>query len=482
MTHNVVVDHALATIDEIAPLAVLHETGSDTFLNFRPVVVELPAADASRGEIAPLAPLVGAETRSPLVTGGDLRYVNLDVAASAPALESVAARVADFLPYYSSVHRGSGYGSIVSTAAYEAARRTIAAHVGARFDDVVQVVRNTTDAFNLLASAVPGDVVHLDLEHHANLLPWRANGSRQVAVRETLAETIAALDAELAAAPAALLAVTAASNVTGELLPLDELGALARKHGARFAVDGAQLVPHRRIDIEALGIDYLAFSGHKVYAPYGAGVLIGRRDWLDAAAPHLLGGGAVREVTTESVTFAATPARHEAGTPNVVGAVAIAAALEALEQVGERALVAHEVALRTRLSEGLRALPGVRQLTIWGGEADSIGVVTFDVAGFSAELVAHFLSAEWGVGVRDGRFCAHPLLARLNEGRTAVRASLGVGSSSADVDRLLAGIDALVTHGPAWSYGTDGSPVGDSRPLPAWAGGRTAAATPCRTE
>ncbi|MFC6153584.1 aminotransferase class V-fold PLP-dependent enzyme [Nocardioides yefusunii] len=448
-----------------------------TAVDPRPVA---QAPSAGRGEIAPLAALVGADQTAPLVTGGELRYVNLDIAASAPALVAVAERVAEFLPYYSSVHRGSGYASIVSTGAYENARRVIADFVGARFDDVVQVVRHTTDAFNLLARAVPGDVVHLDLEHHANLLPWRSSGSRQVAVAGTLEETLVALDAELAKAPAALLAVTGASNVTGELLPLDRLVAIAKAHGARIAVDGAQLVPHRRIDIEAAGIDYVAFSGHKVYAPYGAGVLVGRRDWLDAASPLLLGGGAVREVSTTGVSFAATPARHEAGTPNVVGAVAIAAALEELERIGEDAVVAHETALRTRLVDGLRQLPGVRVLEIWPGEAEVIGVATFSVEGFSAEQVAHFLSAEWGVGVRDGRFCAHPLLARLNGGRTAVRASLGLGSSSSDVHRLLAGIDQLVTHGPEWTYGVDGLPSVDPRPLPAWATGGAVAAAPCR--
>ena len=188
----------------------------------------------------------------------------------------------------------------------------------------------------------------------------------------------------------------------------------------------------------------------------------------------------MQRVTTEDVIFASTPARHEAGTPNVVGAVAIAAALEVLESLGEDAVLAHEEALRTRLVQGLRTLPGLRLLEIWPGETESIGVVTFSVDGYDAELVAHFLSAEWGVGVRDGRFCAHPLLERLNGGRTAVRASLGLGSSSADVDRLLAGVDHLVTHGPDWTYGRDGLPVGDVRPLPAWASTDVLPSSPCR--
>ncbi|HYF73229.1 MAG TPA: aminotransferase class V-fold PLP-dependent enzyme, partial [Nocardioides sp.] len=357
----------------------------------------------------PLVRLVGADEQVPLVTGGTARYANLDIAASAPALQSVADRVAEFLPYYSSVHRGAGYASAVSTAAYETARRAIGAFVGARPDDVVQVVRHTTDALNLLATAVPGDVVHLDVEHHANLLPWQGLGARgrAVTVRETVTETLAAVEAELARLPAALLAVTGASNVTGEILPLVDLVEIAHRHGARIAVDGAQLVPHHRVHLELLGIDYLAFSGHKLYAPYGAGVLVGRRDWLEAAPPYLAGGGAVREVTLTGTSWAPVPARHEAGTPNVVGAVALAAACEAIAALPDGALALHEESLRDRLLAGLESIDGVRTLHLWRGAVEAIGVATFTVDGYSAELVAQYLSAEHGVGVRDGRFCAH---------------------------------------------------------------------------
>ena len=432
----------------------------------------MPTTTSTRTETAPsrpLALLVGSAEQVPLVTGGTARYANLDIAASAPALRSVADRVAEFLPFYSSVHRGAGYASAVSTAAYETARRTIGAFVGARSDDVVQVVRNTTDALNLLATAVPGDVVHLDVEHHANLLPWQGLGARGRAVtaRETVAGTLAAVEAELARRPAALLAVTGASNVTGEILPLADLVEIAHRHGARIAVDGAQLVPHHRVHLERLGIDYLAFSGHKLYAPYGAGVLVGRRDWLDAAPPYLAGGGAVRAVTLDGTSWADAPARHEAGTPNVVGAVALAAACEAIAALPDSELRLHEERLRDRLLNALEVLE-VPTLHLWRGQVESIGVVTFTVAGYDAELVAQYLSAEHGVGVRDGRFCAHPLLERLNGGRTAVRASLGMGSTVEDVDRLIIGIGQLVARGPGWAYDAQGRPAPDPRPLPPW--------------
>jgi len=456
---------------------------------------------ASGAVATPLAEVIGADLTVPLVPGGAARYVNLDYAASAPALRAVADRVAELLPLYSSVHRGAGYASAVCTSAYEEARVEISRFVGARDDDVVTFTRNTTDALNLLAAAVPGralgggpGVVHLDIEHHANLLPWQRLGSRAVRARGTRERTAAAVEAELAAAPAALLAVTGASNVTGECPPLAELTALAHRYGARIVVDGAQLVPHRRVSLAESGVDYLAFSGHKLYAPYGAGVLIGRRDWLEAAPPYLAGGGAVREVRLGRTEWAGAPARHEAGTPNVIGAVALAAACRAVAALGAQAVSAHESALLGRLTAGLARIEGVRTLRLWpaaGGEpaeTDRIGVVTFTVDGYPAAQVAQYLSAEHGIGVRDGRFCAHPLLARFAaDGVTAdgagVRASLGLGSRAEDVDRLLAALASLRSDGPAWTYAAPAAgyvPVPDPRALPDWLTSAAAGpAAPC---
>jgi selenocysteine lyase/cysteine desulfurase len=423
----------------------------------------------------PLAPLTGHDQRVPLVQGGSTRYANLDYAASAPALAAVTEQVSEVLPLYASVHRGAGYTSQVCTAAYEAARAATAAFVGARADDVAVFTRNTTDALNLLAAAVPGPVVHLDTEHHANLLPWHG---RVIQARPTLAATLDAVEAALIRRPTALLTVTGASNVTGECLPLDRLAAIAHRHGARIAVDGAQLVPHRRVDIGAAGLDYLAFSGHKMYAPFGAGALVGRRDWLDAAPPYLAGGGAVRSVslglgwpgsvTPTSVRWADAPARHEAGTPNVIGAVALATACRVLAAYPADAIVAHESALLRLLREGLESV-GARTYRIWPDTTDHVPVVTFEMGGVPAARVAAYLSAEHGIGVRDGRFCAHPLLARLGASDGAVRVSLGLGSRSDDIDRLITALDLLRTKGPAWTYTADHRPYPDPRPMPAWA-------------
>jgi len=286
-------------------------------------------ADTAAATGATLPAVLGAGLPVPVVDGTTVPHANLDLAASAPALQYVADRVAALLPYHASVHRGAGYASQVCTAALEAARRTVGRFVGARADDVVVFTRNTTDALNLLAGAVPGSVLCLDVEHHANLLAWRGGSHRILRAAATVDATLTDLRDALADTPTALVAVTGASNVTGEVLPLAEIARIAHEAGARIVVDAAQLAPHRRVDIESAGIDYVALSGHKLYAPFGSGALVGRRDWLDVATPYLAGGGAVQRVTAAGtgtaaeVSWAPAPHRHEAGTPNVPGAVAL---------------------------------------------------------------------------------------------------------------------------------------------------------------
>ena len=422
-------------------------------------------------------PVLGSELSVPLVTGEHARYVNLDYAASAPCLRSVYDAVATLLPWYSSVHRGSGFASTVTTEIYSAARASVAHFVGARPDDTVVFTRNTTDALNLLASALPPDttVVTFASEHHANLLPWRRGRHVHLPVPRSTDEAIARAEAALAALPSRhrLLAVTGASNVTGEIWPLEALAQVAHRHGARFAVDAAQLAPHRAIDMAALDADYLAISGHKLYAPFGAGVLVGRRDWLDEAQPYLAGGGAVRNVTVDFTEWADGHARHEAGTPNVVGAAALAAACGALERAGMDRVAAHEAELLARLTSGLADLPGVEILSCFDAAghppSERIGVVAFNVIGWHHGALAAALGAEYGVGVRSGAFCAHPLCATLAASSGAVRASFGAGSTLAEIERFLAATTELLTHGARWHYRIDGGrhvPDPDPRPRP----------------
>ncbi|WP_432544032.1 aminotransferase class V-fold PLP-dependent enzyme [Kineococcus sp. SYSU DK002] len=428
----------------------------------------------SRPALAPLLPVVGADTVVPLATGGRATYVNLDNAASAPALAVVAARVAQVLPHYASVHRGAGYLSRVSTALFEQARAQVAGFLGARGDDLVVFTRSTTDALDLLARAVPDGarVLVADVEHHANLLSWQRS-ARTTVVRggSDAEETASLLEAELATGRYALLAVAGASNVTGEVLPLRRLARAAHAAGARIAVDGAQLLPHRRVslaaDDPADDLDWIALSGHKLYAPFGAGALVGRRDWLDAAEPYLAGGGATLDVSHDAVRWADGPDRHEAGSPNVVGAVALAQACATLAALPTAALESHEAALRDRLVEGLGALEGVE--VVRPHPADAVGVVTFTVPGRPVSEVAAYLSAEHGIGVRDGRFCAHRFADSLGLVEGGLRASTGVGTSSDDVDRLVAAVGRFLTTGPELQYGVvDGhwGPLTDARPAP----------------
>jgi selenocysteine lyase/cysteine desulfurase len=419
-----------------------------------------------------LPPVAGAELTVPLVDGRRVPYANLDHAASAPCLATVRDAVDELLPWYASVHRGAGFASQVSTRIYERARDVVRGFVGARRTDAVVFTRNTTDALNLLARAVPRgtSVVHFDTDHHAALLPWRGPRVRRIA-------SVAGLDAALRSCPTGprLVVVTGASNVTGELWPVADVAAIARRHGARIVLDAAQLAPHRPVDVRALDVDYVVLSGHKLYAPFGAGALVGRADWLRAADPYLAGGGASALVTDHgshlAVSWSTGPERHEAGSPNVVGAHALAVACETLGRHWS-AVIEHERLLLGRLRAGLAGVPGLRELTLLGG--DRVGVVSFAVDGHDPGLLAAALSAEHGIGVRDGAFCAHVVTRRLlasagASGTRALRASVGLGSTVEHIDRLVAALHTLVADGPRWDYAqVDGrwTPTPDPRPLP----------------
>ncbi|MGZ6125356.1 MAG: aminotransferase class V-fold PLP-dependent enzyme [Myxococcales bacterium] len=431
--------------------------------------VAMPPAAAQFPSPVPALPLdvLGAELEVPLVSGETVRYANLDCAASAPCLRAVHEAVQRALPWYGSVNRGAGFVSAVSTRLLASARETIRDFVGARRDDGVILTRHATEALNLLAACLPEDsgVVVFAAEHHANLLPGRRARCLELEVPRRRGQIVARAEEALAALPARhrLLAVTGASNVTGELWPIEELCAMARRRGARVVVDGAQLAAHRRIELAALGTDWIALSAHKLHAPFGCGALIGRADWLDAARPWLAGGGAVRKVSPEAVEWADGHARHEAGTPNLLGAVAFAAACRALEEAGWDAIEAHESTLLELLLDGLRGLPGVEILSLWGPRAPRIGVVSFTVRGWEPALLSAALSAEHGIGVRDGAFCAHPLVATLvgdsaspERRPSALRASFGAASRAEDVQRLLSALRQILSRGLRWGYGASG--------------------------
>jgi selenocysteine lyase/cysteine desulfurase len=472
--------------------------------------VPSPAADARppRDPAAPLAELIGSRQRVPCIDGIERTAVELDQAASTQAHPAVARRVEEFLPWYSSVHRGAGFRSRYATAAYEEARQAVLAFAGRATDgpDVAILCRNATEAINQLAYRLrlrPTDtVVTTVVEHHANLLPWGRVAERRY-VECTLEGTFTVEDVSRALdggedAPA-LLAVTGASNVTGWLPPLEAIIEAAHERGVPVVVDAAQLAPHRPLPSTA---DFLAFSGHKLYAPFGSGALIGPRSLFETGDPFLAGGGAVDLVGLDEVIWTAPPDREEAGSPNVVGAVALHAAIDALGRIGWETIIAHEEELSRRLSDGLLAIDGVRLLGPRGTAGDrpapTLPVAAFTVEGMHHALVAARLSAEYGIAVRHGCFCAHPYVVRLLGLGTAevdayrdevlqgdhrhipgaVRASAGLGTSGGDIELLLAAVSELAggIESPV-PYEQDGA-TGDFFPVTDQPGWRNAALEP----
>ncbi|MFF4579229.1 aminotransferase class V-fold PLP-dependent enzyme [Streptomyces sp. NPDC001389] len=465
-----------------------------------PNTATAPAPAAESPARAEPLPVLGRDVTVPLVTGGEVTYAALDYAASAPALQRVWDDVAAYAPYYGSVHRGAGYLSQLSTDLFEQSRATVAAFLDCRPADQVVFTRSTTDSLNLLAAALPADcqVFVFETEHHASLLPWRDAQVTCLDAPRTPGEAVAALERALADREPygpALVCVTGASNVTGELWPVRELAAAAHAHGARIVLDAAQLAPHHPVSVRELDVDWVAFSGHKLYAPFGAGVLAGRADWLREAEPYLAGGGASRTVARREdggvdVEWHTTAARHEAGSPNVIGVYSIASACRALEEAGFEDLVARERHLVAKVREGLAEVPAVRVLSLFGDDAPRVGVISFVVDGWNSSHFAAALSAEYGIGVRDGLFCAHPLVRTLlggepqepgecgapgersevgvpaagGRGRSlnAIRVSFGAGTPDEHVERFVRAVKELVADGAKWRYRT-----ADGRCVPA---------------
>ena len=438
------------------------------------------AASAIAAPTRALLEVVGADERVPVLGGRTRRYVNLDSAASTPALACVRDTVDEFLKWYSNVHRGVGYKSRLSSWAFDGARVRVARFVGADpTDSVVLFCRNTTEAINRLAHRYPfrkGDVVLTTLmEHHSNELPWRrvaevihvgVTGDGRVD-EEDLAGKLAANRGRVR-----LLAVTGASNVTGYINPIHDWARMAHSAGAEIVVDAAQLAPHRPIAMGRKGdpehLDYVAFSAHKMYAPFGAGVLIAHRAALETGDPDIVGGGTVDIVSLESAYWTDLPDREEAGTPDIVGVVALARAIRAIEEIGWEKIRRHETELTAAALERLSSIPGV----VLYGDADParaasrLGVVPFNVRGVPHALAAAVLSCEWGIGVRNGCFCAHPYVKAIlhvseEEGRAveksilardrsaipgAVRASFGLFNTMADIDALGEALEAIARH------------------------------------
>ena len=443
--------------------------------------------------------VLGVKTEVPLFDGKRVRYVNLDSAASTPPLVRVQQAVDRFAPWYSSVHRGSGYKSRLSTHLYEHAREVVMRFTGAGpSTHEVIFVRNTTEALNLLAHRVilePGELVLTTrMEHHSNLLPWYRTPHEFVELTPDGRIDLEDMERRLQAHPGKvrLVTVSGASNVSGIIPDIRRIARLAHASGALIAVDAAQLAPHRALSMEtaddAERIDILAFSGHKLYAPYGAGALVVPTRLFANGQPMLVGGGSACLVTRSNILWTSGADLEEAGSPNVTGVVAMSAALEELMRYGMDRVAEHERDLTRYAARRLQTVPG---LSLYGptwdamlaGKEDRLGVFSFQIEGHSYAEIAAVLANEWGIGVRSGCFCAHQYVAflmgvsdtlsveiydRLIAGLPVdlpgmVRASLGLANTREDIDRLVAGLTAITQGDILATY--EQTPDGDLEPV-----------------
>lgn len=421
---------------------------------------------------------VGLDNEIPLLNRANIRYTNFDNSASTPPLTSVQTAVNDFLQYYSSVHRGTGFKSQLSTHAYEQARQTVMRFFGA--DPQTHICafgKNTTEAINKLARRFPFTkkrrvVITTGMEHHSNDLPWRAIAETvHVRLHPDGRLDLDDFDAQLKkySKRVALVAISGASNVTGFLNPIHDLAEKAHAAGAQIVVDCAQLAPHRAIDMLPLDdprhLDYIAISAHKMYAPYGTGALIGRRDTFERGDPDMVGGGVVEIVTLDSVAWSQPPDREEAGTPNIVGAIALAAAINQMDSIGMQAIAAHEIELTRYALDNLPEVHGIHILADADptNAASRLGVIPFNLTNMDHFKLAAILGYEYGIGVRNGCFCAHPLILHIlglsageadhvrtdiiNQDKShmpgLVRASFGLYNSIPEIDLLIEALTAI---------------------------------------
>ena len=382
-----------------------------------------------------------------LVHGRPLVY--LDSANTAQKPRAVIEAVSDYyLHHNANVSRAVHTLGAEATALFEATRDRVARWINAPSRDEVIFTRGTTESINLVAYAWalprlgPGDAVLVTrMEHHANIVPWQLVGARNGATLK-VAPIDAAGELELErmiglmTPEVKLVALAHVSNALGTVNPVEAVVRAAKARGIPVLVDGSQALPHFRVDVQALGCDFYAFTGHKLFGPTGTGVLWGRRSQLDAMPPFLGGGEMIREVSFEGTSFAALPHKFEAGTPNIAGVIGLGAALAYLEQVGIDAIESYERGLLAYATDALHTVPGLR---IFGEARHKVPVISFVVEGAHAHDLATIIDTE-GVAVRSGHHCAHPLMKFLGVAATA-RASLAFYNTREEIDRCVAAIE-----------------------------------------
>lgn len=384
------------------------------------------------------------------VNGRPLVYLD-NAATTQKPLEVLLASRHYYEAINSNIHRGTHYLARLATETFEKARQTIASHINAPAAEEVIFTSGTTDGINLVSNILalsgkigPGDEILIStLEHHSNIVPWQMLCERTGAVLKvipcnedgTLNQTAFL---KLLEGNVKLLSLVWISNSFGTVNPVAEMAAAAKKAGAMVLVDAAQATAHLRIDVQASGIDFLAFSGHKVYAPTGIGVLWGRAELLNSLPPWRGGGEMIKEVTFEKTTYNELPFKYEAGTPNIEGAVALASAFDFMNEIGLSVIREHETKIIRSAAEVLSSIPGIR----FFGPDNRAGALSFNVEG-----VHHYdlgtLMDQMGVAVRTGHHCCQPLMARFGITGT-VRASFAMYNSERDVAALGEAVEKAV--------------------------------------
>ncbi|ABF93134.1 cysteine desulfurase SufS [Myxococcus xanthus DK 1622] len=384
------------------------------------------------------------------VRGRPLVY--LDSAATAQKPQAVIDALVRFYQHdNANVHRGVHVLSERATEAYEGARETVRRFINARDVKEVVFVRGTTEAINLVAQTYgrkhigAGDEVLItQMEHHANIVPWRMLCEQTGAVLKVIPVddrgelVLDAVDA-LLTERTRILAVTHVSNALGTVAPVKELTRRAHAKGIPVLVDGAQAVTHFPVDVQDLGCDFYAFSGHKMFGPTGIGVLYGRKERLDAMPPYQGGGDMILSVTMEKVTYNRVPYRFEAGTPNLEGAVGLAAAIRYLEALGMENVAAHDRELLAYATQALESVPGLRMV---GTAREKSGVLSFMLADIHPHDVGTILDRE-GICIRTGHHCAQPVMQHFKVPATS-RASLALYNTREDVDALVRGLHKVL--------------------------------------
>lgn len=370
--------------------------------------------------------VVGVNASIPLANGEHVTAINFDNAATTPAFSSVLQAINNFSPWYSSIHRGTGYKSQYSSEFYDKSREIVAGFVKADYHtNTVIYVKNTTEAINKISNRIyksgrKNVILASDMEHHSNDLPWRDRYEMDyVAVDGSGRLSLKNLESKLRyhEGRVKLVTVTGASNVTGYINPIHEIAELAHRYKAKILVDGAQLVPHAEVDMKPDNspqhIDFLVFSAHKMYAPFGTGVLIGPREIFDRGEPDYKGGGTIKMVTHDFIRWAETPDRDEAGTPNLMGVVALVESIKTLNSIGMCNLEKNEKLLTDYALQRLKLVP---DLQLFGNAEDSrdrVGIISFNIKDIHHRALATALSYEFGIAVRSGCFCAQPYVQRL---------------------------------------------------------------------